>query len=110
MALVMMTEGHQNEGGQSTNAMAVDVVLTSARGIRASDCVGARVGRNCVSLVRDAYELSFLGTSCQILLLPLAEERGEAPQETFHPRGYLGSKHGGEERRVVRISYYDKRL
>jgi len=27
--------------------MAVDVVLTSARGIRASDCVGARVGRNC---------------------------------------------------------------
>ena len=42
--------------------MAVDVVLTSARGIRASDCVGARVGRNCVSLVRDAYELSFLGT------------------------------------------------
>src|SRR5437870_1852950 len=48
--------------------------------------------------------------SCQILMLPFTEERGEAPQGTFHPRGYLGSKHGYEERRVVRISYYDKRL
>src|SRR5439155_10492429 len=34
----------------------------------------------------------------QILLLRPAEERGEVPQETLHRRGYLGSKHGEEER------------